>query len=70
MQPLDPLIIEEILKREKEKRRREQEEQPQLPVPEPFPEKPSERPVEDPDERDRGVVYIEPGEENDILLQF
>lgn len=70
MQPLDPWIIEEILKREKEKRRRDKEEQPQLPVPEQYPEEPSERPTKEPDEGDRGVVYIEPGEESDILLQF
>ena len=58
--PLPDWIIEKIREQEKEQERRRKEEQPQLPMPEPP--RPPPRPRHDPEEDDRGVVIIEPGE--------
>jgi|CXWL01.1.fsa_nt_gi hypothetical protein len=59
--PLDPWIIEEIIRREKEDKRRREQEQPRIDAP------PPSRPDEGPDgverkpeeEKDRGVTIID-----------
>jgi hypothetical protein len=56
--PIAPWIIEEIRKREQQKKRRDDRPQPQIEIPQPPP-RPGP-PREDPDEKDRGVIIIDP----------